>query len=82
MQPESLESLTKTYVDYLDQIRSFALKRGLSAAVYTQTTDVEQEINGLWTYDRKVFKLDRDQVKAASTLTSNVLDGLRAAAGS
>lgn len=82
MQPESLESLTKTYVDYLDQIRSFALKSGLSAAVYTQTTDVEQEINGLWTYDRKVFKLDRDQVKAASTLTSNVLDGLRAAAGS
>lgn len=32
------------------------IKSGLSAAVYTQTTDVEVEINGLMTYDRKVMK--------------------------
>jgi hypothetical protein len=32
--------------------------RGLSAAVYTQTTDVEVEVNGLMTYDREVLKLD------------------------
>ena len=31
---------------------------GLSAAVYTQTTDVEIETNGLMTYDRKVYKID------------------------
>ena len=31
--------------------------RGLSAAVYTQTTDVEGEVNGLMTYDRKVTKV-------------------------
>ena len=31
---------------------------GLSAAVYTQTTDVEGEVNGLMTYDRKVVKAD------------------------
>ncbi len=33
--------------------------RGLSAAVYTQTTDVEIEVNGLMTYDREVVKMDR-----------------------
>jgi hypothetical protein len=34
------------------------VKGGLAAAVYTQTTDVEGEVNGLATYDRKVMKLD------------------------
>jgi hypothetical protein len=32
--------------------------KGLSAAVYTQTTDVEVEVNGLMTYDREIIKLD------------------------
>jgi hypothetical protein len=31
---------------------------GCAAAVYTQTTDVEGEVNGLMTYDRKVIKVD------------------------
>jgi hypothetical protein len=34
--------------------------KGLSAAVYTQTTDVEGEVNGLMTYDRKVIKMPVD----------------------
>jgi hypothetical protein len=34
---------------------------GLAAAVYTQTTDVESEVNGLLTYDRKVVKLDEKE---------------------
>jgi beta-galactosidase/beta-glucuronidase len=34
------------------------VKKGLAAAIYTQTTDVEGEINGLMTYDRKVIKFD------------------------
>ena len=33
------------------------IAQGLSAAVYTQTTDVEGEVNGLITYDRKVTKI-------------------------
>ena len=37
--------------------------RGLAAAVYTQTTDVEVEVNGLLTYDREVLKLDRDETR-------------------
>jgi len=38
--------------------------RGLAAAVYTQTTDVEIEVNGLLTYDRAVLKLDPEQTRA------------------
>ncbi len=36
------------------------IKKGLSATVYTQLSDVEEEINGLVTYDRKVVKFDLD----------------------
>ena len=39
------------------------IKQGFSAAVYTQTTDVEVEVNGLMTYDRKVIKLDEATLK-------------------
>ena len=39
------------------------IKTGLSAAVYTQVTDVEDELNGLLTYDRKVQKIDNNVLK-------------------
>lgn len=39
----------------MDTLQKLIVK-GLSAAVYTQTTDVEVEVNGLMTYDRKVIK--------------------------
>ena len=39
---------------------------GLSAAIYTQTTDVEIEVNGLMTYDRAVIKMDQERVAAAN----------------
>lgn len=35
-------------------------KRGLAGAVYTQTTDVESEVNGIMTYDREVIKFDEE----------------------
>lgn len=38
----------------------------LSGSVYTQTTDVEGEVNGLWTYDRQVQKMDKAEVRAAN----------------
>lgn len=40
-------------------------REGLAGSVYTQTTDIEQEINGLLTYDRRVFKFDIARLKAA-----------------
>lgn len=39
-----------------------AKKLGLSAAIYTQLSDVEDELNGLITYDRKVIKMDKERI--------------------
>ena len=55
--------LTDTYVYLLNEVEQRMLYRGLSAAIYTQTSDVEHEINGLVTYDRQVEKMDLSKVK-------------------
>ena len=47
---------------YSEQIKP-AFKQGLSAAVYTQLSDVEEEVNGLVTYDRKVVKLSPETMR-------------------
>ncbi len=56
------EDATNEYVKYATQLKNM-ITRGFSAAVYTQTTDVEVEVNGLMTYDRKVIKLDEKRLK-------------------
>jgi hypothetical protein len=38
------------------------VEAGLAAAVYTQTTDVEIEVNGLMTYDRAIIKMDPEKI--------------------
>jgi hypothetical protein len=62
---ESREDLNKTYLKLLDDVATLVPK-GLAAAIYTQTSDVEIEVNGLMTYDRKVLKLDRERAAAAA----------------
>lgn len=54
---ENCEDLSKAYYDYLSQTIEPLIKEGLCAAVYTQVSDIEEEVNGLLTYDRKVCKL-------------------------
>lgn len=49
------------YETFAEMLKVFA-KTGCSAAVYTQTTDVEGEVNGIMTYDRKVIKLDEERL--------------------
>ena len=66
------EGLEKTYLGLMDQVADLASK-GLGGSVYTQTTDVEIEINGLLTYDRKVLKYNPAVLKAAhEKITSRV----------
>jgi hypothetical protein len=45
-------------------LSGFISDNGLSAAVYTQITDVETELNGLNAYDRKIFKPDLHRIKS------------------
>ena len=67
--------LLATFDSYLDQIYRFVNEKGLSAVIYTQTTDVETETNGLMTYDRKVDKMGFANVEKANTgITPPVLD--------
>ena len=57
---DSLQALAEAVSKlYLDEILACA-KKGLCAAIYTQVSDVEDEINGLLTYDRAVEKLDAE----------------------
>ena len=55
--------LTRRYGEVSDALVDVVRRQGLSAAVYTQTSDVENEVNGLFTYDRRVLKPDRDAVR-------------------
>ena len=56
IQFNSSKEVTDEYVKYAEKLYDL-IPRGFSAAVYTQTTDVEVEVNGLMTYDRRVIKL-------------------------
>lgn len=59
-------ALTDAYTALLERVHPLLRAPGLSAAVYTQTTDVEIEVNGLMTYDREVIKADAARVRAAN----------------
>lgn len=54
--------LIKEYIKLIHNLYPLKYK-GLAAAVYTQTTDVEGEVNGLLTYDRKAIKIDSDLLR-------------------
>ncbi|HVU86285.1 MAG TPA: glycoside hydrolase family 2 TIM barrel-domain containing protein [Pirellulales bacterium] len=62
----SKEELNDGYLKLIDGLRPLIADPGLSAAVYTQTTDVEIEVNGLMTYDRDVIKVDEHAAAAAA----------------
>ncbi len=62
----SKADLTRRYENLLRGVYKLKEEKGLSAAVYTQITDVETEINGLLTYDRAVVKVDLERVAAAN----------------
>jgi beta-galactosidase/beta-glucuronidase len=61
----SAGALTDRYVAMIDRLAELVRSSGLSAAVYTQMTDVEDELNGLLTYDRALLKPDAEAVRAA-----------------
>ena len=57
------EAVLKQYAEYAEGLKDL-VGQGCAAAVYTQTTDVEGEVNGLMTYDRKVVKMDPASLSA------------------
>lgn len=67
----SLAELFRSYKKLYEEQVIPAKKRGLSAAVYTQLCDVEDELNGLMTYDRKVLKLPAGAIRNINAKLSN-----------
>lgn len=72
IQFKSSDEVTAEYVKYAKELKTL-VKKGFSAAVYTQTTDVEGEVNGLMTYDRKVIKINEDAVRK---INKEVIDSM------
>jgi beta-galactosidase/beta-glucuronidase len=60
---KSPEETTAKYIEYLNKLKTFCR---FSGAVYTQITDVEGEVNGLLTYDRKVVKINEAAIREAN----------------
>ncbi|GLJ69949.1 hypothetical protein J2S40_001330 [Nocardioides luteus] len=71
----SKEELTSLYVENQEAVLESAQRCGISSAVYTQTTDVEHEVNGFYTYDRQVKKMDFAQVRAVNRAIIDNADG-------
>ena len=63
VQFKSADEVLDTYEKYADMLIDL-IDDGFAGAIYTQTTDVEIEVNGLMTYDRKVVKLDMERLSA------------------
>ena len=56
------EAVLQRYTEFVEMLID-QIHTGVAAAVYTQTTDVEIEVNGLMTYDRKVVKMPEDKLR-------------------
>ena len=72
---ETLEALNDALVKlYMEEIVP-CVKNGLCAAIYTQVSDVEDEINGLVTYDRKVEKIDPEKLLPVAAALQAAVEG-------
>ncbi len=60
---EDEESLTEMIVEMYHKMILPGIPKGVCGCVYTQLSDVEDEVNGLYTYDRKVCKVNKEKMK-------------------
>lgn len=65
VQYKTTAEATEAYMKYAQKLIKL-IRSGFTAAIYTQTTDVEIEVNGLMTYDRRVMKLDVERIKTVN----------------
>ena len=62
---DNKQALTEAYLEKIEMLKPM-IPQGLAAAIYTQISDVEIEVNGLLTYDRKVLKMDPNVIGKAN----------------
>jgi Alpha-L-arabinofuranosidase B (ABFB) domain/Glycosyl hydrolases family 2, sugar binding domain/Glycosyl hydrolases family 2 len=73
-QPDS-NALTNRYVQITSNLTNLIAMNGLSGSIYTQPTDVEEELNGFYTYDRQVAKMDLNRVRAVNLQVLGTANG-------
>ncbi len=73
VQFKSSKEVTDEYVRFAEELKKL-VKAGYAGAVYTQTTDVEVEVNGLMTYDRKEIKVDEEKIKKINQEVISVVE--------
>ena len=70
---DSTVALTAGYARLLEDTIVPAVKKGISATIYTQVSDIEEETNGIYTYDRAVCKLDPNVVKKCNRIMKDAV---------
>ena len=72
------EKLTDDIINLYNIMILPAVPKGMCGCIYTQLSDVEDEINGLYTYDRKVCKVNQEKmIKMAENLQKGVMKNER-----
>jgi hypothetical protein len=79
-QPDST-ALTNRYVQITSRLSGLISANGLAGSIYTQPTDVEEELNGFYTYDRQVAKMDLARVRAVNLQVIGAATGTTLPAG-
>jgi len=72
VQYKTSDEVTDAYNELAEKLKKL-IKPGFSAAIYTQTTDVEIEVNGIMTYDRKVVKPDAERIRKVNREICEIL---------
>ena len=53
-----------------------AIEKGLCGSIYTQVSDIEDEINGIMTYDREIIKVDEEKLRDLSQKVKNAVNDI------
>ena len=60
---KSIEALTDKICDMYENMVLPAIPNGLCGCIYTQLSDVEEELNGFYTYDREICKVEKNKIQ-------------------
>lgn len=74
---KTIEELTNHFVSLHNKYIIPLIEKGLMGTIYTQVSDVEDEINGLYTFDRKVLKIDADSIREINTKIDEVYKNIK-----
>ena len=73
---DSEDALTDKIAEMYDIMVLPAIEKGLCGVIYTQVSDVEDEINGLYTYDREVCKVNKERMRALGDKVKQAIENV------